>query len=251
MTLKRMQWSLGASYNINNAETRLLRGGPGMLRVPEWSGNLGFNTDKGKNLYADLSFSGNRSVNNNKSTNSLSGGFFWRVGNHLFLSAEADCEWNRDAFQYVSTIRNPSEDPVYIMGNMVQRTYGLTFKAKVNITPELSIQLYGAPFTSTAKYNEFKAAANTQSKIYEERFRMLAEGEYNFRDPDFRFNEFRSNMVLRWEYRPGSILYLVWEHSRSAHEGGYTPRWGKNLDHMLGLPSVNTLMVKLNYWISL
>ena len=250
MTVKRLQWTIGSALSLNNGESRLLRGGPGFLRVPAISGNFRFNTDKGKKLYGEASYNTQRSVNGDKATNSFSSGFYWRVGGHLFLSGQLNCEWNRDAFQYVATV-NPGNNPTYIMGRMTQRTYGLTLRAKANITPDLSIQFYGSPFTSTAKYDQFKAATDTHAKRYEDRFRMLAPGEFQFRDPDFQFNEFRSNMVVRWEYRPGSTLYFVWEHSRSANGIGYMPGWGKNLDAILGLPSVNTLMVKMNYWFTI
>ena len=250
MTKKRYEWTLRSSVTLNNGETRLLRGGPGLLRVPAISGNFRFNTDRGKALYGEMSYNMERSVNGDKATNSLSSGFYWRVGGHLFLSGQLNCEWNRDAFQYVATV-DQNNNPTYVMGRMIQRTYGLTLRAKANITPDLSIQFYGAPFTSTAKYDEFKAAADTHAKRYEDRFRMLAPGELQFRDPDFQFNEFRSNMVVRWEYRPGSTLYFVWEHSRSANENGYMPGWGKNLDTILGLPSINTIMVKMNYWFAI
>ena len=253
VTVSRLEWTLGSALSLNNGESRLLRGGPGFLRVPAISGNFRFNTDRGKKIYGEVSYNAQRSVNGDKATNSMSSGFYWRAGNHLYLSAQLNCEWNRDAFQYVATVpnQNPGGLSAYVMGRMVQRTYGLTLRAKANLTPDLSLQFYGAPFTSTAKYDEFKVAAETRAKRYEDRFRMLAPGELQFRDPDFRFNEFRSNLVVRWEYRPGSTLYVVWEHSRSANENGYLPGWGKNLDHLLGLPSVNTFMVKLNYWLAL
>ena len=251
MTVKRFEWTLGTALSLNNAESRLLRGGPGMLREPAISGNLRMNTDKGKRLYAEASYNTQRSVNGDKASNTLSGGVYWRVGSHLFLSAQANCEWNDDAFQYVTTIAKPNEKPLYVMGRMHQQTYGLTFRAKANLSPDLSIQFYGAPFTSTARYDAFKLAADTRSKRYEDRFRMMGEGELDFRNPDFRFNEFRSNLVVRWEYRPGSTLYVVWEHSRSANEAGYSPGWGQNLDRIVGIPAVNTFMVKLNYWFGL
>ena len=70
-------------------------------------------------------------------------------------------------------------------------------------------------------------------------------------NPDFSFNEFRSNLVARWEYRPGSTLYLVWEHTMSNRDKQYRAGWGNNLDHMFGLPATNVFMVKMNYYFSL
>lgn len=71
------------------------------------------------------------------------------------------------------------------------------------------------------------------------------------KDPNFSFNEFRSNLVARWEYLPGSTLYLVWEHNRSNRDDIYQTGWGNNLDRMFGLPASNTFMMKINYWINM
>ena len=83
-------------------------------------------------------------------------------------------------------------------------------------------RFYGAPFTSIAKYDDFKLAADTKSHTFENRFQRIdpdhltyvdgvytigeGAGQMPFRNPDFRFNEFRSNLVARWEYLPGSTL---------------------------------------------
>ena len=94
---------------------------------------------------------------------------------------------------------------------------------------------------------------NTTSRTYEDRFSPLSEDEMSFikEKPDFSFNEFRSNLVARWEYLPGSTLYLVWEHRMSNRDSRYLSGWGNNLDRMFGLPATNTFMIKMNYWFNL
>jgi hypothetical protein len=168
----------------------------------------------------------------------------------------------------VSTVPLPSQsDPVYITGHMNQKTYGLTMKLQVNVTPDISLQWYGAPFTSIAKFSDFKKAVNPESRIRSDRFHVFSSNEINdsngkytvqdglenyvFTNPDFNFNEFRSNFVARWEYQPGSTLYVVWEHSMSNRAGYFLPGWDRNLDRIFGLPSTNVFMVKLNYWVNL
>jgi len=157
------------------------------------------------------------------------------------------------------------------MGRIYQQTHGITLKVQANLTPDISIQFYGSPFTSIGRFDQFKLATNTLSRTYEERFHLFDEvsgeitlsddkrsynishnGEnYSFRNPDFSRNEFRSNLVARWEYRPGSTLYFVWEHAKASRDGHHRPNWGDNLDHMFGLPATNIFMIKLNYWFSL
>ncbi|VTQ00227.1 DUF5916 domain-containing protein [Sphingobacterium daejeonense] len=70
-----------------------------------------------------------------------------------------------------------------------------------------------------------------------------------FKDPNFSFNEFRSNLVARWEYMPGSTVYLVWEHNRSGRMPIYQPGWGSNIDQIWGIAPTNTFMLKVNYWL--
>ena len=140
-------------------------------------------------------------------------------------------------------------------------------KAQVNITPDFSIQAYASPFTSIAKFDEFKEAADTKSWIDSRRYTVIdaqnltldgttytatnGKNSYKFSNPNFSFNEFRSNLVARWEYLPGSTLYFVWEHTMSQRDKGYRSGWGNNLDRMFGLADTNTFMVKMNYWFNL
>ena len=70
-------------------------------------------------------------------------------------------------------------------------------------------------------------------------------------DPrQFNVKAFRSNAVLRWEYRPGSALFLVWQHGRADEESQYGSRsFGRDLQQLFRSPADNTLLVKLSYWI--
>jgi hypothetical protein len=105
------------------------------------------------------------------------------------------------------------------------------------------------------------------AKAYSDRFTAFADekvqamdgsytaqegnASYSFKNPNFSFNEFRSNLVARWEYLPGSTIYVVWEHNQSRNDMVYQPGWGNNLDRMFGLPASNTFMMKVNYWFAL
>ena len=73
---------------------------------------------------------------------------------------------------------------------------------------------------------------------------------WSFGNPDFSFSQFRSNLVFRWEYNPGSTLYLVWAHDRSDWEGAYNPV-SDIVDYLLRASGNNIFMFKLNFWFSL
>jgi hypothetical protein len=139
-------------------------------------------------------------------------------------------------------------------------------KLQVNVTPDISVQWYAAPFTSTGKYDNFKKALNPESHVRSDRFYSFAPNEiqfsngqytvhngtenYTFANPDFNFNEFRSNLVVRWEYHRGSTLYIVWQHSMSNQAAYFLQGWNQNLDRMFGLPTTNVFMIKLSYWLN-
>jgi hypothetical protein len=72
-----------------------------------------------------------------------------------------------------------------------------------------------------------------------------------FADPDFNFREFRSNLVARWEYRPGSVLYLVWTQNRTSSENITSDDLGYNFSCLFGAPAENVFMLKFIYWFSL
>jgi len=267
MTMSRYEMELKQTYGWNLVNSRKLRGGTD-LRLGDYFNTYAlFNSDKAKRVIFTFKYNGDHSANGYYKLNSLMPSVTLRLGNHIYLSGQFDYTWNKDDVQYVATV--PASDitnaPGYIMGRMDQKTYGLTMNLQVNISPDISIQFYGSPFTSTAKFNEFKLATDTKSHTHTNRFHAFAPAEisysdgiytagaakYKFSNPDFSFNEFRSNLVARWEYLPGSTLYFVWEHQMSNRDNRSLSGWGNNLDRMFGLPATNTFMVKLNYWFSL
>lgn len=253
MLMNRWGWSMEHNITVNRRDDRMLRGGPDMRLPAAYSGSIFLNTDMAKKWYVMLAYETQRNLDGSRVENSLTPSIYARIGNHLLLESEFNFHTDRNDLQYAGTIRGESKaDNAYVVGRMFQRTYGVTLRAQVNITPDVSVQFYGAPFTSNARYTDFQAAANTLSDTKSERLRPLTASEQSLMpNPDFSFNEFRSNFVARWEYRPGATLYLVWEHARSNGEGEYRSGWGSNLKHMFDTPATNVFMVKLNYYFNL
>ena len=268
MTMNRLEWDIKETFGWGKLDSRLLRGGPDMRFGPYFLTSFKFNTDKARRLMLTLKYDGDHNFEGNR-YNTFAPSLTWRVGNHLHLAGELNYAWNKDQTQYVThtTFERPSDaPPAYVVARMAQRTYGLTLKVQVNLTPDVSIQFYGAPFTSIARYDRFALAADTESRDLSKRTTPLdyhlrddlryeahtADGKrLSFPNPDFSFNEFRSNLVARWEYLPGSTLYFVWEHRMSNQDSHYRAGWGSNLGRMWDLPSTDTFMLKLSYWFSL
>ena len=267
MFLNRLELTVAETYAWNFLDTRKLRGGPDLRYNPYYTTAFIFNTDKARRVVLTLNYQNVYDTDKIVKEQTVKPGLMLRMGNHLHLVSEFTYSQNTDHTQYVA-IRQTAGAPDYIIGKMVQKTFGLTVNVQMNLTPDFSLQFYGAPFTSTATYSDFKKAADTRSHVAEERYDVFKPDEisyqdgrytvtdnrqqaYTFANPNFSFNEFRSNLVARWEYLPGSMLYFVWEHSMSNRSNHYLPVWSDNLDSMFSLPSANTFMVKINYWLSL
>lgn len=251
----RIEMDVKETYSWNTVDSRILRGGPDMRYTSNFETNVSISSDRAKRVVYKMVYDGRHYLAERSGYNQIHPSVIFRIGNHMRLSGQFDYAWNKDNLQYVNTLPPTSSDEKteYVMGRMKQKTYGVTLNLQVNVTPDISIQYYGSPFTSVATYDQFKLAADTRSRTYADRFVPIAEGDARldrFPNPNFSFNELRSNLVARWEYLPGSTLYLVWQHNRSRQDDIYQPGWEGNLNRMFGLPATNAFMIKMNYWFS-
>jgi hypothetical protein len=157
----------------------------------------------------------------------------------------------------------------YILAHIKQETYSLTFRFNYNITPDISIQYYGSPFVSTGIYDDFKKSLDAPAGDLNERYHSFTGSEisfdeatnsyqvtdgpdsYTFQNPDFSFREFRSNLVARWEYRPGSTIYLVWENNQRSRDNVYYSSLSENLGDLFGGAPTNVFMVKMSFWLGM
>jgi hypothetical protein len=269
-TKHRIETDIKETLNLNSVDSRRLRGGPDMRYNTNMQTDIVLSTDRAKRVVYKLNYTGRHYFDEHTAYNEIHPGVIFRLGNHTKLTGQLDYAWNKDALQYVETLAastTSSDDLIYLIGRMHQKTYGITLNMEVNVTPDISIRYYGSPFSSMARYDKFKQATDTQSQTYGKRFAAFADedlisedGYYRigdgtdalrFKKPDFSFNELRSNLVARWEYQTGSTLYFVWEHNRGNTDHTYRPGWGNNIDRMWALPATNTFMVKLNYWLGI
>jgi hypothetical protein len=152
----------------------------------------------------------------------------------------------RNDLQYVD-VRQSGDRRDYVLGRVDQRTVIATLRADYCITPELTIQYYGSPFSSVGRFSEFKTVTAPRADHYEDRVTRLPDPS-TIQDPDFAFSQFRSNLVARWEFRPGSNVYLVWSQDRTAFEMPGDPSAGRTLGNLRHVAPENVVMLKFSYW---
>jgi hypothetical protein len=257
------QWVFNARVNYfpTSTDTKQLRGGSAMKANQRVNATLSFGSDESKkfafSLYGFYDICDKSSYKNIE----ISPWFCYRPVNTVRISLSADLYSIKDELQYVKKT-SLSEQPVYILGGIDRQILSVIFRVDYNITPEVSIQYYGSPYYSIGNYFNFKWVDNPMSEKYNDRFKILepaltTDNEYitpegiRFSNPDFCFTQFRSNLVFRWEYFPGSKLYFVWSNERTYDHNVFNPNIKDAISSFGKAVSKNIFLVKISYWFSL
>lgn len=159
------------------------------------------------------------------------------------ISLEFNVEHNRvnRRLSWVSNIVDPLVSPnrISILADRTTNEWDFTSRGSFIFTRDLTLQLYLQMFFAKGKYE------NTVRMTSPDRF-----VGYSYPAPDFSELSFNSNLVLRWEYLPGSTLFLVWSHSREGEGRLYRTPLGKDVEQLFSLPMTNAILLKISYWIS-
>ena len=117
-------------------------------------------------------------------------------------------------------------------------------------TPNLSLQVYAQPFVSGGDYGPWMELADVRAQRFADRYQPYRGGA----DPGaLLFKQMRSNTVVRWEYRPGSVLYFVWTQERGNYDEALsTPQFDARDDYrnLFKLHPGNVFLIKGSYWLS-
>jgi hypothetical protein len=117
-------------------------------------------------------------------------------------------------------------------------------------SPTLTLQLYAEPFVSKGTYSNVRELSSTpRAESHDARF-VPYDTTGTGAIAGFNFKQFRSNLVVRWEYRPGSTVYLVWTQGRNAFAtAAGTNTFGGDVSDLFRLHPDNTFLIKASYWL--
>ena len=134
----------------------------------------------------------------------------------------------------------------FTFAHLNQKTVSLTGRVDYTLSTVLTLQLYAQPFISKGTYSSLRELADPNAAAFDNRYKPYAATPDGFND-----KEFNSTAVLRWEYRPGSTLFVVWTQGRTDYAPLEGPRsLAGNLRDLFDLHPKNTFLVKASYWIA-
>ena len=264
---------MGFGQQLAGKSPTALRGGPSIYYPASWNGWAGLFTDSRRPIRLGAVINLGGEYGTETSRFSVSPRLTVRPVSHIELSLSPSFSWNNRDWQYVAQPRS-AEGTHFVFGRLQQRTVSLTTRLDYSFTPNLSLQLYAQPFVSAGSYDQMMQVLDPRAPAFDDRFRAFGEDEirrveagssggylvdqnrdgqpdYLFRDPDFTVKSLRANLVLRWQYRPGSAVFVVWGRDQRSYANDGEFRFGRDLGDIASIPSTNIFMVKFDYWLGL
>ena len=247
------RWSTGGGVNVNarTFDDRLTRGGPGAYRNPNFNGWYYFNTDDSRAV--SFHWDSNFFVDRPTGSGGVGRSYDFYVNPRVqfrpisALAGEVGIGQRRghEDAQWVENVPDGNLTD-HVLGRLNQTTTTLTLRLSYTLTPNLSLQLYGQPFSSSGHYEGYNRLIDGRAEHHADRYEPYAYDG----NADFTVLSFRTTNVLRWEFKPGSTMFVVWQQGREGYRNDSAFRFGRDYGDIFTTPSSNTFLVKLAYWMN-
>lgn len=278
----RIEGNLSASpERVDRSATR---GGPLIVSPRSFNANINLQTDRRKFLSVQPSVRMERRQLNAGHEFEVGMDVVVRPSSRVELRVEP--EWRREfsGTQYVATASSTAFAPTYgnryLFGDLERREVAMETRLNVTMTPNLSLELFAQPLLSSGHFVSYKQLARPSSFD----FSPYAEGtfsdtggntqcvggttcvsgdqryfdfdndqatDFSIRDQDFNVRSLIGNAVMRWEFKPGSTLFVVWQRRQNDRVIDGVFDFERDAKALFTTPAQNTFIVKLRYWFGL
>ncbi|MGE0161194.1 MAG: DUF5916 domain-containing protein [Gemmatimonadales bacterium] len=229
---------------------RCTRGGPLLRRDVSFFPWFGFNADSRRTIqpgiWVNLGYwDAGRSHNM-----SLGPYLNFRVSSRFTVNFGANFFRADDDAQWIGNFTDTGGGRHYAFAHLDQRTVSFNVRVNYTMTPDLTFEFYGEPFASSGIYTDVREiSATPDAWSYEARFQPYTPPAGT--ETSFSFRQVRTNAVVRWEYLPGSTLFLVWAHGRDESTENEPRRaWQRDLTGLFDLQADHTFLLKVSYWLN-
>ncbi len=256
------------AVNPDRLSNRLTRGGPYTRTPAGIEAGLFYSSDERKSVSFNANIYTYTAQERSSVNREVSAGVEWRPSSNMTLSFSPRVSRSFTAAQYVGTFADPMATETfgnrYVFAELGQTSLSGDIRMNWIFNPKLSLELFAQPLIASGDYYHFKELAKPRTYDFNRYGQngSTFDGQTYTADPDgpgpatpiavgnpdFNFRSLRGNAVLRWEYLPGSTLFLVWTQSRSSVENIGNFRFGHSAGELLRADADNIFAVKLTYW---
>jgi hypothetical protein len=234
-------YQLGKTFCDNCA-----RGGPAVRVSPGFNSNVSWSGDDRRRIIPSLFVSYNHRDEGKTHNVDVEPDIVIKAMSQLQLEVFGQWFSNHDNTQWIGNFTDAAGVTHYAFAHLNQVTTSLGVRADYTVTPTLSFQLYAAPFVSRGEYSSQRQLSSTpRADRYNDRFTAYAPASGS---SSFDVKQLRSNSVMRWEFRPGSTLFVVWTHGRDGFDTNIDRAWSTEYRDLFDLHPDNTFLLKLAYW---
>lgn len=266
-------WSVDGNFSYLPAQldNTITRGGPLMASLYEgYNGGIDASTDSRQDVVFNLGFFGARKIGRHRFI--VGGGVEWKPSSGVKVSLSPGYDHNITFTQWVTQVTDLAATQTYgtryVFARIDQKEISGNIRVDWTFTPKLSLQLFMQPLISVGRYTEFKELAqpgtytfnnygegNSTITFANDTYTVDPDGagpaqSFSFSNPDFNFKSLRGNTVLRWEYLPGSTLYLVWTQERTNLNDPGDYQFSRDISNIFFSTPNNVLLLKVTYWLN-
>lgn len=260
-----------AEREPRHVDPRVLRGGPAIDIPVHFHFNGGLSSDSRRRVTWNLSWQDTYEEDSGRKELTLNTGLNFRPRGPVSGSIAVRRQWGMDDRQYL-TAATVAGTRQYVLGRVRRREVSVTLRSDIALSPRLSLQLYGQPFVSARNFDRLRLVVNPRAAEYFDQFDMLdanrvtrggagtqvqvdvdgnGSTDLSFGEPDRRVTSLRTNVVLRWEFLPGSTAYLVWNQNRAEDVFAPDLQTLDGLGRSFSATGRHVLALKISYWIGL
>ena len=257
---------ISTAFNFRRQDAFLTRGGPLMETPRGWTVNAQLRSSPATKTGWNIRATGAGDEDGGHRTN-VGGGVSFRPAPRWQLALNPDFVREGNSQQFVATLAGGSLRTFgrrQVFAFIDRNTYSTQVRVNFTVRPDMTLDLYAEPFAASGRYSDFGeltapgsrerldyGTAGTSVTVEPDGSRVVTDrgSTFTLRNIDFNVHSFRSNVVLRWEWRPGSTLFLVWQQSRSLSEAIGSPVHVGDLWDALTAPGSNYFVVKTSVWV--
>jgi hypothetical protein len=262
--------SLRLDWRPPVTDDRLTRGGPQAVLTTQTGAQLELNSDRRKPHTYGIYVS-RYTTRVGSWAQTVSPRLSLRPSSAMRVSLSPTYNHNRAVGQYVTRITDPTATNTFgsrhVFATMDQRQLSMVTRVDWTFTPALSLQVFAQPLLAAGDfhdYKEFTTPKAVQFAVYGRDVGTISRSDagiytvdpdgagpadsFTFSERDFNQRSLRGNAVLRWEYRPGSALFFVWQQRRFGFEPVGEFAAGRNIGDLFATKPENVFLIKGTWW---